>query len=147
LLKIAPDLNDDQVRDIAELAKQVSIDGIIATNTTISRDKLSTDSGEVQRIGAGGLSGKPLTPVSRDMVRSLYLRTERAIPLVGVGGIMTGADAWQMIRSGASLLQVYTGFIYGGPMFVGRLNRYLAKQLAEGGFSSISQAVGSGAEK
>ena len=86
LLKIAPDLNADQVEDIAALAKEIEIDGIIATNTTISRSDLSTSAARIQEIGNGGLSGKPLTQVSRNMVRELYEKTERTIPLIGVGG-------------------------------------------------------------
>ena len=142
LLKIAPDLNDDQVSDIATIASETGIDGIIATNTTISRTNLKSPDSLIEQIGNGGLSGAPLTEVSRNMVRSIFLRTDRAIPVIGVGGIMNGEDAWQMIRSGASLIQVYTGFIYGGPMFVRRLNRYLVSRLQESGLGSISEAVG-----
>lgn len=142
LLKIAPDLNDDQLADIAELASELSIDGIIATNTTISRDDLKTPASEIESIGAGGLSGRPLTRISRNMVRSIYLQTDRSIPIVGVGGIMSGDDAWRMIRHGASLVQVYTGFIYGGPLFVGRLNRYLSRQLKANGLATVRDAVG-----
>ncbi|MCP4463381.1 MAG: quinone-dependent dihydroorotate dehydrogenase [Planctomycetaceae bacterium] len=142
LLKIAPDLNADQVEDIAALAKEIEIDGIIATNTTISRSDLSTSAARIQEIGNGGLSGKPLTQVSRNMVRELYEKTERTIPLIGVGGIMNGQDAWNMIGSGASLIQVYTGFIYGGPLFVKQLNRFISQQLADNELADLSQAVG-----
>jgi len=141
-LKIAPDLNSDQVNDIAALAKEISIDGIIATNTTIDREKLATSATRIQEIGNGGLSGKPLTAVSRNMVKELFEKTDRAIPLVGVGGIMRGEDAWDMICSGASLIQVYTGFIYGGPLFVKRLNRYISKQLQRSNLTQLNQAVG-----
>ncbi|MGI9518689.1 MAG: quinone-dependent dihydroorotate dehydrogenase [Pirellulaceae bacterium] len=142
LLKIAPDLNDDQLADIADIARQTSLDGIIATNTTISREGLTTESGKVEAIGAGGLSGAPLTQVSRNIVRRIYQLTEGSIPVIGAGGIMSGEDAWQMIRSGASLVQVYTGFVYGGPMFVKRINRYLSRQLDESSFGSIRDVVG-----
>lgn len=142
LLKIAPDLNSNQVDDIAALAKEISIDGIIATNTTIDREKLATSKIRIQEIGNGGLSGKPLTQVSRNMVKELFEKTDRAIPLVGVGGIMQGQDAWEMICSGASLIQVYTGFIYGGPLFVKRLNRYISKQLQRFELTQLKQAVG-----
>ena len=142
LLKIAPDLNDDQVTDIAELSKELSIDGIIATNTTISRSRLETAETQVNAIGAGGLSGKPLTIKSREMIKRLYLQTDRAIPLVGVGGIMNGSDAWEMICSGASLIQVYTGFIYGGPLFIRKLNRYLIQQVEQNQLENIAEAVG-----
>ena len=142
LLKIAPDLNSDQVNDIAALANEISIDGIIATNTTIDREKLATSRARVEEIGNGGLSGKPLTRTSRNMVKDLFEKTDRAIPLVGVGGIMRGEDAWEMIGSGASLIQVYTGFIYGGPLFVKRLNRYISKKLKQSGLTHLSEAVG-----
>ena len=97
----------------------------------------------LQQIGAGGLSGKPLSEISRNVIRQLYVQTDRAIPLVGAGGIMSGEDAWSMICQGASLVQVYTGFVYGGPFFVKRVNRYLAQQLDRSGFSCIADAVGS----
>ena len=142
LLKIAPDLNADQVEDIAALAKEIEIDGIIATNTTISRSDLLTPAARIREMGNGGLSGKPLTKVSRNMVRELYEKTERTVPLVGVGGVMNGLDAWNMIGSGASLIQVYTGFIYGGPLFVKQLNRFISQQLAENEFADLPQAVG-----
>lgn len=142
LLKIAPDLNDDQVNDIAAIANELSIDAIIATNTTISRQNLKTSAETVTAIGAGGLSGRPLTQVSRNMVKSLYQKTEGNIPIVGVGGIMTGDDAWQMVCNGASLIQVYTGFIYGGPFFVRNLNRHLVRKIREEGLVNIAGAVG-----
>ncbi len=142
LLKIAPDLNEEQIADIAAIAQETSIDGIIATNTTTSRDGLVTDAGQVTAIGAGGLSGAPLTQVSRNLVRRIYQLTGGSLPIIGVGGIITGEDAWQMIRNGASLVQVYTGFIYGGPMFVRQINRYLSQQLAAGSFDSIRDVVG-----
>ncbi len=143
LLKIAPDLNADQIGDIAALAREIPLDGIIATNTTIRREHLKTPAERLQQIGAGGLSGKPLSEISRNVIRQLYVQTDRAIPLVGAGGIMSGEDAWSMICQGASLVQVYTGFVYGGPFFVKRVNRYLAQQLDRSGFSCIADAVGS----
>jgi dihydroorotate dehydrogenase len=142
LLKIAPDLNPDQLADIAALAGELRIDGIIATNTTVAREHLQTSPRRLQEIGAGGLSGKPLTGVSRQIVKRLYQLTDRAIPLVGVGGIMSGEDAWAMIGQGASLLQVYTGFVYGGPFFVRRLNDFLSRQLQLGGYDCLADAVG-----
>ena len=91
------------------------IAGLVATNTTISREGLRTPAARLAAIGDGGLSGAPLTVRSRSLVADLYRRTEGRLPIVGVGGIMNGEDAWQMIRAGASLVQVYTGFVYGGP--------------------------------
>lgn len=142
LLKIAPDLTDEQLAEIAGLADSLKLDGLIATNTTISRDGLKSDKGYVDGIGAGGLSGAPLTERSREVVRFLYRETGGRLPLVGVGGIMTGEDAWKMITSGASLVQVYTGFIYGGPGFAAGINRYLAERVVREGGKSITEFVG-----
>ncbi len=143
LLKIAPDMGDEQITEIAEIASQTAIDGLIATNTTVSRDHLNSPACEIQEIGDGGLSGAPLTRRSREVVGQLYRATRGKIPIVGAGGIMNGDDAWQMICQGASLIHVYTGFVYGGPLFVKTINQYLASRLQEAGWTSISQAVGS----
>ena len=142
LLKIAPDLTDDQLGEIARLALDMNLSGMIATNTTIERSGLQTDSEKVEQIGAGGLSGKPLTLRSREVIGQLYQLTEGKIPLVGVGGVLTANDAWEMFRAGASLIQVYTGFIYGGPLLIASLNRELVKRLAERKLDSISHLVG-----
>ncbi len=142
LLKIAPDLTDEQLEDIVAIATETGIAGVIATNTTPSRDGLQTPPKRVNEIGNGGLSGAPLTGRSRDVVHFLFQRLGRNIPIVGVGGIMDGEDAWQMIRSGASLIQLYTGFIYGGPGIVRDINRHLVRRLQENGFNSIDEAVG-----
>lgn len=142
LLKIAPDLGEHELSDIAEVVAEAGIDGLIATNTTIDRAGLATPESTLARIGNGGLSGRPLTVRSREVVRFLFRETGGKIPIIGAGGIMNGEDAWQMIRHGASLVQVYTGFIYGGPMFVRDINRFLAARLRAEGISHISQAVG-----
>ena len=147
LLKIAPDLNNDQLADIASIVSETAIDGLIATNTTISRDGLATPQAAVAAIGDGGLSGKPLTVRSRDVVQFLYRETAGRVPIIGAGGIMNGEDAWQMIRHGASMIQVYTGFIYGGPMFVKGINKHLVMRLQESGMTQISDAVGSAVTK
>lgn len=147
LLKIAPDLNYDQLADIASIVSETAIDGLIATNTTISRDGLATPPATVTAIGDGGLSGKPLTQRSRDVVQFLYRETAGRVPIIGAGGIMNGEDAWQMIRHGASLVQVYTGFIYGGPMFVKGINKHLVMRLQESGMTQIGDAVGSAITK
>ena len=142
LLKIAPDVTDPQLDDIVSIIKEVKLDGIIATNTTLSRSELKTPVDEVEAIGNGGLTGAPLTQRSRQVVGQLYDQLQGEIPIIGVGGIMCGEDAWQLIRSGASLIQVYTGFIYGGPATVRKINRYLANQLHQHDFASIAAAVG-----
>ncbi|MEM7454892.1 MAG: quinone-dependent dihydroorotate dehydrogenase [Planctomycetota bacterium] len=146
LLKIAPDVTEEQLDDIVQIAQEIPVSGIIATNTTISRDGLNTPAATVETIGAGGLSGSPLTKRSREVVARLYSSLGGTIPIVGVGGIMSGEHAWQMICSGASLIQVYTGFIYAGPGIVRDINRYLIRKLDESGMSSIAEAVGSAAD-
>ena len=142
LLKIAPDVTSEQLQDIVSILKEVKLDGIIATNTTISRDGLKTSSAKIESIGNGGLSGAPLTARSREVVATLFAELKGEIPIIGVGGISSGEDAWQMILAGASLVQVYTGFVYGGPGFVRDINRHIAAQLNKHGLSSVSQAVG-----
>ncbi|MEM9858321.1 MAG: quinone-dependent dihydroorotate dehydrogenase [Bacteroidota bacterium] len=123
LLKIAPDLSEDQLKDIVEITQQVKLDGLIATNTTISREGLKSEESEVQKIGAGGLSGKPLSDRSTEVIAFLRNKLGADFPIVAVGGIMTEQDALDKIKAGASLLQVYTGFVYEGPAIVKRLNK------------------------
>jgi dihydroorotate dehydrogenase len=142
LLKIAPDLTDQQLDEISGIVAEIGIQGVIATNTTLSRTRLRTAAARVESIGAGGLSGRPLTEVSRGIVARLYRKLPREIPIVGVEGVMSGPDAWEMITTGASLVQVYTGFIYGGPTFVRQLNLYLLEQLERLQLTSIDQAIG-----
>jgi len=144
LVKVAPDLDDTQRREIVELALAVGLDGIVATNTTIARDGLATPADAVTSIGAGGLSGAPLTQRSRAFVAALYRESGGRLPIVGVGGISTGEEAWGMLRAGASVVQVYTGFVYGGPGMVRSINRYLSRRLAAEGLT-LAQLVGSGA--
>jgi len=93
-------------------------------------------------MGAGGISGRPLTERARALVAAVYRRAQGALPIIGVGGIMNGEDAWRMIRAGASLIQVHTGLIYGGPGFVAAINRHLLRRLGETGKRSIEEAVG-----
>ena len=145
LLKIAPDLTDSQLEDVIEISQQAELAGIVATNTTVSREGLLTDPSRLDRLGTGGISGHPLTERSRDFVRRIYQATQGKLPIIGVGGIMCGEDAWQMILAGASLVQVYTGFVYHGPAFVKSLNKYLLKQMERDGYGSISEAVGGSA--
>ncbi len=127
LVKIAPDLSDDDVLAVADLALALGLDGIIATNTTISRDGLATDAAAVERIGAGGLSGRPLTARSLDVLTLLKGRVGDRLTLVGVGGITTVEDARARLDAGATLLQGYTAFVYEGPAWPRRLVRGLAQ--------------------
>lgn len=142
LLKIAPDLSDEQLVEIAGVARERKLAGIIATNTTISRSGLQTPQGQVEQIGAGGLSGRPLQNRSLQVVATLYKQLGKEIPIVGVGGIMNGQDAWNMIAAGASLVQLYTGFIYGGPSMIRDINLELLRQIDVHKLQDISQAVG-----
>ena len=123
LLKIAPDLNESQLTDIVEILLETKTDGVIATNTTISREGLMTDKGEIEKIGSGGLSGKPLANRSNEVISFLRAKLGKSYPIIGVGGIMTPEDALEKIKAGADLLQIYTGFIYEGPGFVKEINK------------------------
>lgn len=128
LLKIAPDLTDEQLDDIIEIVFETGIDGIVATNTTISRKGLSISETEIDRMGAGGLSGSPLKDRSTEVIRYLSEKSDNKIPIIGVGGIMTASDAIEKLEAGASLIQVYTGFIYEGPGIVKKINQELEKR-------------------
>ncbi len=128
LLKISPDLTNDQLDDVIETFKITDIDGIVATNTTVSRDNLLTDTKRVEEIANGGLSGKPLTKRSTEIIKYLTDKSNGTIPIIGVGGIMTVQDAIDKLDAGATLIQVYTGFIYEGPGFVKQINKTLLKK-------------------
>jgi dihydroorotate dehydrogenase len=117
LLKIAPDLTDGQLDDVISLAKEIGLDGIVATNTTISREGLHISTNELQTIGAGGLSGKPLTKRSTEVIHYIHQRAPE-LPIIGSGGIFAKADAEEKIDAGATLVEVWTGFIYEGPSIV-----------------------------
>ena len=145
LVKVAPDLSDDQLEAIVATCLRAGASGLIATNTTIARSGLATLAEQVDRSGGGGLSGAPLFRTSRRFVAQIYRSTRGAIPIIGVGGIMSGEDAWQMIRAGAALVQVYTGLIYNGPGFVAAINRHLLTRLAEAGRGSIAEVIGEAA--
>jgi dihydroorotate dehydrogenase len=129
LLKIAPDLTNEQLDDIIEIVRITRIDGVIATNTTIDRSNLQTPKEEVEKLGAGGLSGKPLAKRSTEVIRYLSERSNKAFPIIGVGGIHTAEDAIEKLEAGASLVQVYTGFIYEGPGIVKRINKALLSRM------------------
>ncbi|MCO6004251.1 quinone-dependent dihydroorotate dehydrogenase [Actinoallomurus purpureus] len=129
LVKIAPDLADADVDAVADLALELGLDGIIATNTTISRDGLATDPAEVEAAGAGGLSGAPLKRRSLEVLRRLRDRAGDRLVLISVGGVETADDAWERLRAGATLVQAYTALIYGGPLWPRTINRGLARRL------------------
>ncbi|OAK54875.1 MULTISPECIES: quinone-dependent dihydroorotate dehydrogenase [Rhodococcus] len=143
LVKIAPDLSDDDIDAVADLAVELELDGIVATNTTISRTGLRTDRAVVEAAGAGGVSGAPVAERSLEVLRRLYARVGGRIALISVGGIETPDQAWERITAGASLVQGYTGFIYGGPFWMRRINKGIAERVRAGGFSTLSDAVGS----
>ena len=124
LLKIAPDLTDSQLLDIIDIISQTKIAGVIATNTTISRDGLTSD----DRKETGGLSGKPLKGRSTEVIRFLSEKSGNSFPIIGVGGIHSAEDALEKLRAGASLVQLYTGFIYEGPMLVKEINEMILQE-------------------
>jgi dihydroorotate dehydrogenase len=143
LVKIAPDLADGDIDAVADLALELGLDGIIATNTTISRAGLVTDPAQVEGFGAGGVSGAPLRERSLAVLRRLRGRVGDRLVLVAVGGIETADDAWVRIQAGATLVQAYTGFIYGGPLWPHHIHRGLARVVRQAGYTSIGEAVGS----
>ena len=128
LLKIAPDLTNEQLDDIIDIVADTKIDGVIATNTTIDRSGLKTDKNKVDAIGNGGLSGKPVGLRSTEVIKYLADKSNRAFPIIGVGGIHSAEDALKKLDAGATLLQVYTGFIYEGPSLVKRINKAILKR-------------------
>lgn len=127
-LKIAPDLTTSQIDDILEIVEETECAGVVATNTTISRENLTSTSTEVEAIGAGGVSGKPLRDKSTEIIRYIHKKSKGKIPVIGVGGIMNADDAIEKIKAGASIVQLYTGFIYQGPELVKAIKRQFLKQ-------------------
>lgn len=123
LLKIAPDLTESQLIDIVDIVEATGIDGVIATNTTISREGLKTPKETIDQIGAGGLSGAAITERTTEAIRFLHQKSKGAFPIIGVGGIQTAEDAIAKLEAGATLVQVYTGFIYEGPAMVKKINK------------------------
>jgi dihydroorotate dehydrogenase len=142
LVKIAPDLADADVDAVADLALELGLDGIIATNTTISRAGLATPAEEVAALGNGGLSGAPLKARALEVLRRLRAKVGDRVTLVAVGGIEDADDAWERLRAGATLLQGYTGFVYGGPLWPRRLQRQLAAKVRAAGLGSITEVMG-----
>jgi dihydroorotate dehydrogenase len=127
LLKIAPDLSDEQLDEIIEVALSTKLSGIIATNTTIARTDLRTDADKIAEIGAGGLSGLPLADASTRVIRYLAGRSNKRFSIIGVGGIHSAKDALEKLEAGADLLQLYTGFIYEGPELIREINQAILK--------------------
>jgi dihydroorotate dehydrogenase len=124
LLKIAPDLTDEQLLDIIEIVATTKIDGVIATNTTISREGISSEN----KKEMGGLSGKPLNKRATEVIRFLSEKSNKAFPIIGVGGIHSAEDALEKLDAGASLVQLYTGFIYEGPSLIKKINKAILKR-------------------
>ncbi|MFQ4145675.1 quinone-dependent dihydroorotate dehydrogenase [Chlorogloeopsis sp. ULAP02] len=145
-VKIAPDLEWEAIADIISLVETYNLTGIIATNTTIRRDGLKTQviaqTGKSPQAEAGGISGAPLRDRSTEVIRFIWQQTQGKMPIIGVGGIFTPEDAWEKITAGACLIQVYTGWIYSGPMIVRRILEGLLAKLETTGLNSISEAVG-----
>ena len=137
LVKIAPDLSEPEIEAIVGIAQKLNLAGIIATNTTVKRENLKTKIEET-----GGLSGAPLREKSNEVIRKIYQSSNGKLPIVGVGGIFTAADAFEKIAAGASLIQAYTGFIYQGFAFARNVNAGLARILKERGFDDLDEAVG-----
>lgn len=127
LLKIAPDLTNEQLDDIVEIVRETKIDGVVATNTTISRSGLKTNESKVKTIGAGGLSGKPLTKRSAEVIKYLSDKSNKSFPIIASGGIHSAEDAIEKLNAGASLIQLYTGFIYEGPGLISQINKAILK--------------------
>ncbi|GAB1860144.1 Dihydroorotate dehydrogenase (quinone), mitochondrial [Camponotus japonicus] len=140
LLKLAPDLSDSERQDVADviLKKKSKVDGLVLCNTTIMRPNLINSNKEE----SGGLSGAPLADISTAIIFDMYKRTHGSIPIIGVGGIFSGADAYVKIKAGASLIQLYTSFAYNGPPIVDKIKRELCEILETNGFSSVTDVVG-----
>ena len=139
LIKIAPDLTEKDMEDIAYVARQVQVDGIIVSNTTVARPESLQSSHSHE---TGGLSGAPLFEKSTQCLRDLYRITKGELVLIGAGGVSNGRQAYAKIRAGASLVQLYSAFAYGGPPLVNQVKQELIECLKEDGFSNIAQAVG-----
>ena len=150
LIKIAPDLEWDEIAAIVELAQQYQLAGIIATNTTTRRDGLKTQTiratGNPIAEEAGGISGAPVRARSTEVIRAIWRQTQGSLPIVGVGGVFSAEDAWEKITAGASLIQVYTGWIYEGPTMVKRILQGLEERLERSDFQTLNEAIGSAAK-
>lgn len=129
-LKISPDLNLKQVDETLEIVKKIGIEGLVVANTTVSRENLNTDKHKIESIANGGLSGMPIRERSTELIRYISEKTNKSLPIIGVGGILTAQDAIDKLNAGASLVQVYTGFIYSGPMLVKRINKAILNKIS-----------------
>lgn len=145
LVKIAPDLSDADIDAVADLALELGLDGIVATNTTVSRAGLRTPEGVVTACGAGGLSGAPLKARALEVLRRLRARTGERLVLISVGGVEDAGDAWERVLAGATLVQIYTGFIYGGPLCPRSIALGLLERARAAGFERVADAIGAGA--
>lgn len=139
-VKIAPDMSFDQLDEIIAIVIKLKIAGIVATNTTISRENLETKN--INLLGEGGISGSPLTKKSKEFLKYIYTKTQGKLAIISVGGVDSPAEVWERITLGANLVETYTGFIYQGPLFPYKVNKYLIKKLQEHNFKHISEAVG-----
>ncbi len=139
LLKVAPDMSDEHMHDVVQVAVAEGISGIIATNTTLSRKGLVNQTHSTE---TGGLSGKPLAERATTWIKEIYQEIGGQVPIIGVGGIFNGDDAYEKIRAGASLVQIYTGMIYEGPKAANQINKRLIQLMEQDGFTNISQVVG-----
>lgn len=131
LLKIAPDLNDNQLDDVIEVVQKEGIDGIVATNTSVQRDNLLSEDLLIQKLGQGGLSGQPIRKRSTEIIKYIADKTRGKLPIIGVGGIMNEYDALEKLKAGASLVQIYTGFIYEGPGLIKKINQLILKEFTD----------------
>ncbi len=131
LLKVSPDLNEKQLDEVIAIIARTKIDGVVATNTTISRDTIYAEKEKASRAGNGGLSGKPLRDRSTAVIRYLAKKSAKAFPIIGVGGILTPEDALEKLDAGADLVQLYTGFIYSGPLLVRSINKAILNRTAK----------------
>jgi dihydroorotate dehydrogenase len=143
LVKVAPDLSFEALDEIVELAYKRKLDGIVATNTTVARPRAANEACRRVYAESGGLSGRPLAARSTEVIRHISRQTKRALPIIGVGGIFNADDAWEKILAGASLIQVYSGLVYEGPALAKQIVRGLQRHLADAGFSTLREAVGS----
>lgn len=143
-VKIAPDLSNDEALAVADLAMDMGVHGLIATNTTMSREGLSTDARYVRALGLGGISGRPVAQRSLELLQLIAQHSQGKLVLMSVGGIETPEQAWERITSGAHLLQGYTPLIYGGPEWIRRIHQGIARQLNAHGVANLGDAVGSG---
>ncbi|MCA1628982.1 MAG: dihydroorotate dehydrogenase (quinone) [Acidobacteria bacterium] len=147
LVKIAPDLTDGELELIVDVARGAGFDGVIATNTTTSRAGLRTSADAVAACGEGGLSGTPLRERATKMIANLYRLAGGSLTIVGVGGVFTAEDAWEKICAGASLVQLYTGFVYQGFTVARDINEGLRRLCERDGFKSLDEAVGCRAQE